>query len=150
VLTAAFWNTNVRDNSLELAPFFTGWVSYTPQVDQGVSVNIAKTVNYAKYLRVGNLVIVQVNVTFTAGGTGGSGLSITLPSGLTPTNGLQIGNGMIYDASASTGYHASVYVVSGKMQFSGDWSGAGTWGFSPSLAIASGDNITFNATYEKI
>ena len=53
-----------------LAPFFTGWVSYTPQIDQGASANIAKTVNYAKYLRVGNLVMVQLNVTFTAGGTG--------------------------------------------------------------------------------
>ena len=150
MLTAAFWNENVRDNSLELAPFFTGWVSYTPQVDQGASVNIAKTVNYAKYLRVGNLVMVQLNLTFTAGGTGGSAVTITLPSGLTATNGLQIGNGMIYDASAASGYHASVYIVSGKIQFSGDWSGNATWGVIPNIALASGDNITLNATYEKI
>jgi hypothetical protein len=149
-VTASMYNTYVRDNSLEIAPFFTGWVSYTPQIDQGASVNIAKTVNYAKYLRVGNLVMVQLNVTFTAGGTGGSAVTITLPSGLTVTNGLQIGNGIIYDTSVSTPYHASVYTVAGKMQFSGDWSGAGTWGQTPNTALASGDNIAINATYEKI
>ncbi len=57
-VTASMYNTYVRDNSLELAPFFGTFTDYSSSV---VFTNLTKgngTVN-AKYLKVGRLVIYQ-------------------------------------------------------------------------------------------
>jgi hypothetical protein len=53
VLTAAFWNANVRDNSLELAPFFSAWTSYTPS---WTNLTVGNAVVTAKYFQIGKTV----------------------------------------------------------------------------------------------
>ena len=58
VLTAAFWNTQVRDNMVELAPLFTGFTDYSATQ---AFTNFTKgngTVQ-ARYLKIGRLVLWQ-------------------------------------------------------------------------------------------
>jgi len=64
VLTAAFWNTQVRDNMVELAPFFATWTSFTPTL---TNVTVGNGTHNARYLKIGRLVI--VNYEFTLGST---------------------------------------------------------------------------------
>jgi threonine/homoserine efflux transporter RhtA len=59
VLTAAFWNEQVRDNLIELAPFSAEWQSYTPTFTNFTLGNGTVT---ARYLKVGKNVAVQVSV----------------------------------------------------------------------------------------
>ena len=56
VLTAAFWNAQVRDQMTEVAPIMNAWTTFSPTIAQGVTPNIAKTVTYSKYVRVGKFV----------------------------------------------------------------------------------------------
>ena len=146
VLTASFWNTQVRDNFVEFAPLFAAWTSYTPQIDQGATTNIAKTVNYARYLKVGRLAIVQFRLDVTGTGTAGSNVTVTLPSAVVPvgSSGLAgtFGYGQIYDASTAVNYGCQIRPLSTTtVAFSGDWSSAAFWGTTPNLAVANGDQL---------
>jgi hypothetical protein len=75
-LTAAFWNSNVRDNSLELAPFFAAWTTWTPSLTGITTGNGTVT---AKYLQIGKMV--QFRFKFQLGSTSAitGGPTITLP-----------------------------------------------------------------------
>jgi hypothetical protein len=64
VLTAAFWNTQVRDNSNELAPFFAAWTSFTPTL---TNVTVGNGVHDSAYLKIGRLIIIRYS--FTLGST---------------------------------------------------------------------------------
>lgn len=79
VLTAAFWNTQVRDNMVELAPFFSAWTSFTPTLTNMVAGN---GVHNSRYLKIGRLVIIRYN--FTLGSTSSvSGAPVfSLPAGI--------------------------------------------------------------------
>jgi len=148
VLTASFWNEQVRDNMLELAPLFGAWTSYTPTLRQGVSTNITKTVTYAAYVKIGRLAIVQVRLDATGAGTAGSNVEVTLPSAVVPVgasgNAGTFGFGQIYDVSTGTNYAATVRAVSTTaVSFNGDWSGTAYWGNTPNLAVANGDQFHF-------
>ena len=76
VLTAAFWNANVRDNSNELAPFFAAWTTWTPSLTGITTGNGTVT---AKYLQIGKMV--QFRFKFQLGSTSAitGGPTITLP-----------------------------------------------------------------------
>ena len=149
VLTAAFWNTNVRDNSNELAPFFSGWTSWTPQIDQGASTNIAKTVHRAKYLQIGKMVMFNMTLNVTGTGTGGLAITVTLPVPAAFNNAQYepLGNAFIYDASAAALYgYFGAGNLSGKMQFIHQV--GGQVGSLPSFALANGDQIYASGHYE--
>ena len=142
VLTAAFWNANVRDNSLEFAPLFAAWTAYTPQIDQGVTTNIAKTVTYSRYLKIGRLAIIQARLDVTGTGTSGSPVSITLPSAFTfVANTGSLGCGKIFDSSTGTSYAVSWFISGGVLVATGDWSGSQSWGVLPNLALGASDQI---------
>jgi hypothetical protein len=81
VLTAAFWNEQVRDNSNVLAPLAAAWTSWTPSsVVQGVSVSG----NFScHYLAVGKLAIVRFDMVVTSSGTANNLIVINLPAALT-------------------------------------------------------------------
>ena len=100
VLTAAFWNTNVRDNLNELAPLELAWTDFTPQLRQG-STNIASTRTFAKYLTVGKTLWAIARVVSTAAGTSGP-IKLSLPSGftlaVTASTTTIIGSGIFLDA----------------------------------------------------
>ena len=149
VLTAAFWNTQVRDNMLELAPLFTGWTTYTPTLYQTATTpNITKSGD-ARYMKLGNLLFLSCALSATGTGTAGGGVGITLPSGITLNHvSIRVGSGMIFDNSTSTRYAgvAETFSASGVTYIGlvGDWSGTGLWGSNPNIAIASGDQFALN------
>lgn len=76
VLTAAFWNTQVRDNMIELAPFSAAWTSYTPTFS---GVTVGNGTNSSAYVKVGKLVCFRAS--FTLGSTSAvtGQLGVTLP-----------------------------------------------------------------------
>jgi hypothetical protein len=129
----------------------TGWTSYTPQVDQGASTNIAKTVEYSKYVRIGRTIIWNFRLTMTAGGTGGNGLRVSLPvtSAVGGSYAPLIGDGHIYDSDTNTPYSCELLLTSSTaVGFIGDSTSTSSWGSAPSLAIASGDTVYGCAMYE--
>jgi hypothetical protein len=126
-----------------------GWTSYTPQIDQGVSTNIAKTTNYAKWMRGPRRTITcNFYLTLTAGGTAGSNVTVTLPV-TAASSSAAIGGGQIFDNSTSTRYAGSwVAVSTTQLTLVHDGGGGSGWGVLPNLAIASSDQLQGTIVYE--
>ena len=149
MLTAAFWNANVRDNLNEVAPFFNGWTSYTPTLAQGASTNISKTVTTARYLRVGTLLFVNMYLSITGTGTTNNIITVSLPSGMTmPVNQFFLnGIGQYNDASVQRYPAAPYYQTSTTVSLRRtDTSPSGDIGQDPNIAVASGDEIFVSFT----
>lgn len=128
-----------------------GQKTYTPQVDQGASTNISKSIVLNRYMVVGGICHVWVSVSMSGAGTAGSPVTVTLP---VAENGFAafdpIGVGQITDSSAGTnsavceawlGSSSTVYFQQS------DTSSAGRWGQFPNIALASGDAIRFAVAY---
>ena len=143
-LTAANFNTHVRDN---LKAIGDAWTSYTPTLSQGASSNIAKTVNYAKYVAAGKLIVVSVKVSATAAGTAGSAIKLTLPVTAATTDFL--GQGMYFDSGTAT-YPAVAFVdtTTTVALYRSDAIPTNYIGADPNFAVASGDVYRFHLTYE--
>lgn len=78
ILTAAQLNQQLRDNMLELAPFFSNWNDYTPTLSNGWALGNATYV--AKYLKVGNFVSFYTTITIGSSTTkGATAITIALP-----------------------------------------------------------------------
>jgi hypothetical protein len=121
VLTAAFWNANVRDNSLELAPFFSAWTSFTPALKGSTTNPILGTGSSAtgSYLKIGRLLIVTATITFgTSGVTNGSGtILMDLPASLslsTQSTGSALGSAALLDSSGNRAYNMTVTGAAGS------------------------------------
>jgi hypothetical protein len=145
VLTAAFWNEQVRDQLDVLAPFFSAWTSYTPTIDQGANTNIATTAKAGRYLKVGRLIIIQATATMNGSGVAGNAVTVSLPAGIT-INAIGFGRcgyAHIFDQSTATRYAGIAEIFTGRIGFVGDWSGAALWGSLPNIAIAASDQIDF-------
>ena len=132
VLTAATLNT-----------IGAAWVDYTPTLTQGVTVS--KTVTQARYCQFQKTIIGQVLLSATSGGTGGTAVAIGLPSAVRAGNPL-VGSGYIYDTSTNTMYNLT-FTGSGA-GVSGYYQTGNQWGNSPNIALASGDQIAINFSYE--
>lgn len=144
VVTADVMNTHVRDN---LKAIGDAWTSYTPTLSQGASSNIAKTVNYAKYVAAGKLIIVSVKVSATAAGTAGSAIKLTLPVTAAATDFL--GQGMYFDSGTATyGAVAFVDTTTTVTLYRSDAIPTNYIGADPNIAVASGDVYRFHLTYE--
>ena len=148
-LTAATMNAEVRD---PLEALTGAWNSWTPTLAQGASTDIAKTVNYAEYIRIGKLVIGKVMLSATAAGTSGSDITITLPvtAGHISVH-VPLGHAMYNDAG--TVYHGAAVtsgVATSMAIRRGDVATAGSdlVGTDPAIAVASGDIISAEFTYE--
>lgn len=130
----------------------TGWVqlggltaaalnSHTPQVDQGATTNIAKTVNFSQYQIFGNVCFWTFSLAFTAAGTAGTQFTLTTPVTMSTTN-TGLGGGRFLDASVPTGYIGFWLPASTTtIRFFVDTAATGAWGLNPNLAIASGDGV---------
>jgi len=78
VLTAAFWNTQVRDQFIELAPFMSAWTAYTPGLGGGWGQGNGTLTG--SYIKVGRWVACRFELTFGSTSTYGAGApTITLP-----------------------------------------------------------------------
>ena len=76
VLTASFWNTQVRDNFIELDDFAGAWKSWTPAARTGI--NTALVTETAKYIQVGKTVWFRYFIQLTGAAITG-GVSVRLP-----------------------------------------------------------------------
>ncbi len=145
-VTASMYNTYVRDNSNELAPFFAAWTSYTPVIKQGVT--LTKTTTYAKYVQIGKFVWGNIRLAITSAGTAGQQVRVELPTAMVGAgSGLCLGNGMYWNGS-------QVYTVVAMGANDGQFvnfdtqGGAGGFGVNPAITAANGHFITFTFHYE--
>lgn len=113
-LTASLYNTYVKDNIIDheiyvsqiRSGFITG--SWTPTLTQGVTV--AKTVNSARYIQIGKIVIASYAMTVTGSGTAANTIVMGLPV-TAATNGSR-GTCTLYDASSLNMYPGIFYISS--------------------------------------
>lgn len=151
VLTAAQLNAELRDallGAFPLGPPDTAWTSFTPTLVQPGAVT--KTVGYAKYQRVGRIIVAQVNLSVTGTGTAANPVRIGLPV-TAATSDVTVGSGRIYDSSANTMFGGIAHLNStttvslvASATNGGDFLGA--VGFAAALAV--GDVVTYMVTYE--
>jgi hypothetical protein len=140
-------NDNVTANDLNALA--GAWNSYTPQVDQGVSTNIAKTVTYAKYLQFGKRVEVQGRLELTAAGTSGSPVTVSLPVTAAGAQFYVVGAGSVDDASVSAyGAVVELHSTTRLAFFRTDAPSTSRIGADPAFALASGDIVSFTVVYE--
>jgi hypothetical protein len=120
--------------------------TYTPVVTQNGT--ITATISYAKYQQVGKLVTVQVRANLTSAGTAGHRLTLTLPIAATTANTNQCYGSFTFLDSGVAYYTGSVtlnsttttaFTVNNTNDF---------LGVNPSIAVASGDAISFTMIYE--
>jgi hypothetical protein len=136
------------------ATFSGVWTDWTPTLDQGVTTNIAKTVTYARRVKVGRLVTVAFRLDVTGTGTASSTVLMTLPVTQVSSGPLPCGEGYIFDASANIFYPAQVGVFSAtRVSFNSTTVNIASPGLggatSPfTAALASGDVIAGTFTYE--
>jgi hypothetical protein len=125
-----------------------GWQSYTPTLTQ--SATPTKTTNYAKYTRLGRLIIVELDLSVTSSGTAGTAVSLGLPVAAAYTaSALTIGGGGIFDNSTAITYTGEWGIAtSTTVSLYHDQAFWTAWGVNPSLALASGDRIRAHLMYE--
>lgn len=136
----------------QTAHFLTrdAWQSWTPTVMQLGAVTV--TVTFARYLVMGQMVMLEAVLNVTGAGTVGNAIVIGgLPAAIRPVNAISnvhvLGTMNIADASAGLHFigalvHAGVDSMQGIRDNTGVFIGAG-------FALANGDTIGFNATYER-
>jgi len=121
---------------------------WTPQADQGASVNIAKSATYAKYSRVGRQIKASFRVTMSAAGTAGSVILVTLPvPAAAVPNSICIGTMIVQTAVPERFFLGAVTgITTARMQ--GFEYGAATAFGAAGYTIASGYIITGQLSYE--
>ncbi|MCC6434442.1 MAG: hypothetical protein IT196_05375 [Acidimicrobiales bacterium] len=125
------------------------WTNYTPTVLQSVAVS--KTVSYARYLKLGRLVVVQCYLVITSSGTANNALTVSLP--VTAAQASVPGGGFYwYDASAGLNYGTigiplSTTTVGGLLSGSAAVAGQTNAVGWPNQ-VASGDSLLISMTYE--
>ncbi len=151
VATAAQMNAHVRDNLKALLPGDqVAWVSYAPTLAQNGAKT--KTVNYAKWTQLGNLVIANIYLSCTQIGTANNAISVTLPAtAQTVALNAVIGSGQISNAGNS--YPSAVLLVNTTtIQFLDTTASTtvyqGQTGAAFGIALASGTVITCQVAYE--
>jgi hypothetical protein len=126
------------------------WKTWTPRVDQGASLNIARTIEYAKYIRLGDLVIASFHLTMTAAGTAGSAAVVYLPVPMVNTNALGTNAGWVYDAVGAYRYTGSWFAsgVDKVLMVVAPGPPPGGYGVTPNKALANGDVLRGTIVYE--
>lgn len=127
----------------------TTWTSYTPSLVQAGSVS--KTVTYARYFKLGRLVVGQVLLAVTGSGSSATTITVSLPVTAAQAGNISAGVGSVYDATGPTTYPGRVLLnTTGTMALSGSdvTSGGylGSTGFT--AALASGDSVDMIFAYE--
>lgn len=130
------------------------WTDYTPTLVQSGAVT--KTVTYARYLRVGRMITVQIYLVVTGSGTSANTVVVGLPVAAASTSSMALpGTATIFDTSANTFYPGFPKLSSSGTDLvftpAGASVGLGSQflGLSSFTAgLASGDVVTCSAVYE--
>ena len=141
-----------RDVDGLIKPEVSRWMNWTPTLTQGVAVTI--TVNYARYVIIGQTVVMMIRISCTSAGTAGNFISIGGQAAIIqPANAsgvTVIGSGIINDDSAGTNYQGALIAFGAT-----DWRfiinlATNYFGINPAVTLASPDAISFVASYERI
>lgn len=147
ILTAADLNAAIGTGIMS-----TGlgvWTAYTPTFTQ--SATVTYTNNWAKYCKVGRLVVASVYLTATSAGTANNAVTITLPVTAANAGAVAGGGFFLFDASASTFYTGiPLLATTTTVVFYANavTAAIGQTGGSFTAAIASTDQIRFGVVYE--
>ena len=138
----ATWN---EDGDVVDGGTLGAWVDWTPVVTQGVSTPTF-TIDHARWTKTGKVVTVSAELSLTSAGTSGDPIKCTLPVNASYAN--VVGTGGFVDGSSP--FYVGlcrVDATKGVIEF---FRGEATdaIGVDPVLAIASGDTLYFNITYE--
>lgn len=123
------------------------WTGYTPTLTQ--STTVTKTVTYARYVKYGRLVVVQVSLACTGSGTSSNAVLVGLPA-TAATSNIIVGTFYLVDATGPT-----VYIGAAALASTGTVAGVangtngnalGVAGFT--AALASGDAVFMSIAYE--
>jgi len=135
---------------------FGTWQTYTPllgQAESGSKTNITKTTHFAKYFRLGSMVMCNVSLTCGGSGTVGDLITVTLPF---PANTNSVcGSFLANDVSSDATKYVGAVVSHGpnRVKFAHTFypsnvSGILYYGERPSHSIGIGDTLIFTVTYE--
>lgn len=149
LITAAIWNQDVVDNQNAAFPLGVGaWTSFTPTLTQSGAVT--KTTD-AKYMRIGRTVHFKIKLIVTGSGTAANAVRVGLPVAAAAATDFFIGQGIIYDSSATLLYRALVTMADADEVFLSPTNStvADVLGITQFTAgLASGDVVTLSGTYE--
>lgn len=120
------------------------WTSYTPVITQSNTPTIS--VEFAQWMKIGRLLVVQLSVSITSAGTAANAVLCTFPSAAGSIASFRrVGGGAIFDGSASTWYegmalwnNATTFKIQAHNTAAATPLGAGG-GFT--AALASGDLV---------
>jgi hypothetical protein len=150
-ITAANHNTYIRDNLKALLPLDAlAWTSYTPTVTQ--SGTVSNTQTYAKYTRLGNLIVVRALLSMTSTGTGNNLIVVSLPVTATAGSDIPCGEGYIkaggtwFPGLAITNTTSTIAFIDTTQTTGG--LGLGQTGTAANGALVSGNTIGYRVAYE--
>lgn len=128
-----------------------GWTTYAPTLTQSGAVT--NNTLYAKYMKLGRTV--HVNVVFQVTGTGSASnnvlIGLPFPTAYTPGFNMVIGSGYIGDNSAATNFTGALALASTTTVGIIDDGGAGFLGSTGfTAALANADAVSMMATYEAV
>lgn len=127
------------------------WVDWTPIVTQGGSTPTLD-IRYAKYWLKDSTVHLRVDIGVTSAGTANQEIKVGgIPTAVQPaytSNVAVIGPAMIIDVSVAQYTGVVVAFSANQLRFWHEGAG-GAIGVEPNFALASGDTISFLATYEQ-
>ena len=79
--TDAVTTVKITDDNVTEAKIALSWTSWTPTLSASGSMTYGTTtINFAKYIELGNLIIIMLDVTGTVGGTPSTDLTFTTPT----------------------------------------------------------------------
>lgn len=126
------------------------WTAYTPTLTQ--SATVTKTVTYARYIKIGRLVVAQGHLAVTGAGTAAQPILIGLPvASVTLPVGQEMGTGHVWDSSAGQEYKAHAGWGSTTTFYLYPSTGTAATALGQNVmtaALASPDNVNFSVTYE--
>lgn len=125
------------------------WTTYTPTLTQSGAVS--KTVDYARWTRMGRYVAVEVFLTCSGSGTANNVVEIGLPlTAAFATKLLPVGTFFLFD-NGMANYHAAAVLGSTSVVrgiANGDGQFMGVTGADFAAALASGDTVGMSIFYE--
>jgi hypothetical protein len=129
------------------------WQTYTPTLTQ--SGIVTKTVTYARYNKIGRQVTLAIRLDFTGAGTGNNAILVGLPLTAAVAGDVPLGQGIFYDSAPTPQIYVAAAVLNSTTTI-GFYDATtptgvvklGQTGTSFNGAVASGDAILINGTYE--
>jgi hypothetical protein len=122
------------------------WESYTPVLDQNGTRSA--TINYAEYVVINKMCIVNVDLTCTTTGSANNIIQVSLP--VASVSGIAgSGSGTFFDSSATDVYLLAAVVSSSVgVVFQAETSTGNNFGATPNVTLGNNDVLSFSIVYQ--